>query len=230
MATAPTSEPCRLARELGVAGHVEFRGPVPKANLPSVFAESDIFLNTTNVDNTPVTVVEALASGLCVVSTSVGGIPYLVQHERDALLVPADDPAGDERRDSTNPDHPDARRTAVHPRTTECSRPRLVTPAAPNGSACSEASRGAALQISGGNAPGPPRPDVSRDRRPPPLDRLGRSEVGPTGPGPAPPMRASRADDIDGAPQPENPGAGATRGRKAVAENRLAVDCPHRTG
>jgi glycosyltransferase involved in cell wall biosynthesis len=57
-----------------------------------VFAESDIFLNTTNVDNTPVTVVEALASGLCVVTTSVGGIPYLVEDERDALLVAADDP------------------------------------------------------------------------------------------------------------------------------------------
>jgi glycosyltransferase involved in cell wall biosynthesis len=83
----------QVARELGVDGNVEFRGPVPKSNLPTVFADSDIFLNTTNVDNTPVTVVEAMASGLCVVSTSVGGIPYLVQHERDALLVPADDPA-----------------------------------------------------------------------------------------------------------------------------------------
>ena len=82
----------QLARDLGVAGCVEFRGPVPKWDLPGVFAESDIFLNTTNVDNTPVTVVEALASGLCVVSTSVGGIPYLVQHEHDALLVPPDDP------------------------------------------------------------------------------------------------------------------------------------------
>ena len=82
-----------LVHELGVESNVVFRGPVPKANLPSVFAESDIFLNTTNVDNTPVTVVEALASGLCVVSTSVGGIPYLVEHERDALLVPPDDAA-----------------------------------------------------------------------------------------------------------------------------------------
>jgi glycosyltransferase involved in cell wall biosynthesis len=82
----------KLARELGVEEHVEFRGPVAKSKLPAVFAEHDIFLNTTNVDNTPVTVVEALASGQCVVSTSVGGIPYLLQHERDALLVPADDP------------------------------------------------------------------------------------------------------------------------------------------
>jgi glycosyltransferase involved in cell wall biosynthesis len=80
-----------LARELGVQDHIEFRGAVAKAELPAVFAASDVFLNTTNVDNTPVTVVEALASGLCVVSTSVGGIPYLLRHEHDALLVPAGD-------------------------------------------------------------------------------------------------------------------------------------------
>ena len=84
----------QVARDLGVEDHVVFRGPVLKANLPGVFAESDIFLNTTNVDNTPVTVVEALASGLCVVSTSVGGVPYLLRHEHDALLVSADDALG----------------------------------------------------------------------------------------------------------------------------------------
>ena len=79
------------ARELGVEEHVVFLGPVAKSRLPEVFADSDIFLNTSNVDNTPVTVVEALACGLCVISTSVGGVPYLVQHGEDALLVPPDD-------------------------------------------------------------------------------------------------------------------------------------------
>jgi glycosyltransferase involved in cell wall biosynthesis len=44
------------------------------------------------VDNTPVSVLEAMACGLCVVSTRVGGIPYLLQHGRDALLVPPNDP------------------------------------------------------------------------------------------------------------------------------------------
>ena len=50
----------------------------------------DIFLNTTNIDNTPVTILEALACGLCIVSTNVGGIPYLLEDECDALLVPPD--------------------------------------------------------------------------------------------------------------------------------------------
>ena len=53
----------------------------------------DIFLNTTNVDNTPVSVLEAMACGLCIVTTNVGGIPHLLEHEHDALLVPSDDPA-----------------------------------------------------------------------------------------------------------------------------------------
>jgi glycosyltransferase involved in cell wall biosynthesis len=81
-----------LAVELGVDARVEFRNRVPKQEIPEILSASDIFLNTTNVDNTPVTVTEAMACGLCVVTTNVGGIPYLVEHERDALLVPPDDP------------------------------------------------------------------------------------------------------------------------------------------
>ena len=50
-------------------------------------------MNTTNVDNTPLSVLEAQAAGLCVVSTNVGGLPYLLADGHDALLVPPDDPA-----------------------------------------------------------------------------------------------------------------------------------------
>jgi glycosyltransferase involved in cell wall biosynthesis len=82
----------RLAQELGVAGHVEFRGPVPKLDVPRTIVDGDVFLNTTNIDSAPVTVLEAMACGLCVVSTNVGGVPYLVENGVDALLVPPDDP------------------------------------------------------------------------------------------------------------------------------------------
>jgi glycosyltransferase involved in cell wall biosynthesis len=64
---------------------------VPKADISVWMQRGDIFLNTTNTDNTPISVLEAMACGLCVVSTNVGGIPYLVRHEYDALLVPPDD-------------------------------------------------------------------------------------------------------------------------------------------
>ena len=80
------------ARRLGVEDRVRVLGPVPKADIPHILQQGDIFLNTTNVDNAPVTVVEAMACGLCVVSTDAGGVPYLVRNEHDALLVPRTDP------------------------------------------------------------------------------------------------------------------------------------------
>jgi glycosyltransferase involved in cell wall biosynthesis len=83
----------RIARELGVLGRLSLPGGVPKAAVPAWLDAGDLFLNTTNVDNTPVSVIEAMASGLCIVSTKVGGIPYLLRQEQDALLVPPDDPA-----------------------------------------------------------------------------------------------------------------------------------------
>ena len=72
---------------------VEFVGAVTKAAVPAALSEGDIFLNTTNVDNAPVSVVEAMACGLCVVTTSVGGIPHLIEDGRSGLLVPPDDAA-----------------------------------------------------------------------------------------------------------------------------------------
>jgi glycosyltransferase involved in cell wall biosynthesis len=80
------------ARRLGVAEHVDFPGGVPKSSVPEWLDRGDIFLNTTSVDNTPVSVLEAMACGLCVVSTNVGGIPYLLDDGRDALLVRPGDP------------------------------------------------------------------------------------------------------------------------------------------
>ena len=80
------------ARVLGVDRRVRILGSVPKADIPRVLGEGDIFLNTTDVDNAPVTVVEAMACGLCVVSTNAGGVPYLLAHGRNALLVPRANP------------------------------------------------------------------------------------------------------------------------------------------
>jgi len=79
------------AKTLGVSELIQFSGPVAKSEVPAILNGGDIFLNTTTLDNTPVSVLEALASGACVVSTNVGGIPYLLENERQALLVPPDD-------------------------------------------------------------------------------------------------------------------------------------------
>lgn len=77
----------RVAAELKVADRVHILGPVPKSEVPYHLNTGDLFLNTANIDNTPVTVIEAMACGLPVVSTNVGGIPYFLEDREDSLLV-----------------------------------------------------------------------------------------------------------------------------------------------
>jgi len=96
-----------LAKTLQVAERVEFIPGVAKSDVPLWLNKGDIFLNTSNYDNTPVSVMEAMACGLCLVSTNVGGIPYLLKENVDALLVPPDSPedmADAIRRILTEPD------------------------------------------------------------------------------------------------------------------------------
>lgn len=81
----------KRVNELGVSHRVEIAGPIAKKDIGLWLNKGDIFLNTSNADNTPVSVMEAHACGLCVVSTSVGGIPYFINHNLDGLLVPPDD-------------------------------------------------------------------------------------------------------------------------------------------
>ncbi len=78
-----------LAEKLDVP--VVFTGKLSKKEWISLSEGYDIFINTTNFDNTPVSVIEAMALGLPVVSTNVGGVPYLLHHEEDALLVEPND-------------------------------------------------------------------------------------------------------------------------------------------
>lgn len=76
-----------LAKRLGVFGNVTFTGKLLKEQWHQLSEDYDFFLNTTNVDNTPVSVIEAMALGLTVVSTSVGGMPYLIDDGVDGVLV-----------------------------------------------------------------------------------------------------------------------------------------------
>ncbi|RZJ70872.1 glycosyltransferase family 4 protein [Flavobacterium sp.] len=79
------SEIVSYARQNDVA--VAFTGKLSKPQWHELSREYDIFINTTHYDNTPVSVIEAMALGLPVVSTNVGGIPFLLEHDKTALLV-----------------------------------------------------------------------------------------------------------------------------------------------
>lgn len=67
--------------------NVVFRGYVPQRDLPAVYDQCDILLNASRADNFPGSLVEAGAAGLVVVSTGVGGIPYIFENGKSALLV-----------------------------------------------------------------------------------------------------------------------------------------------
>ncbi len=70
---------------------VVFTGKLSKREWIELSKEYNTFINTTHFDNTPISVIEAMALGLPVVSTNVGGIPYLLEHNKNALLVNDDD-------------------------------------------------------------------------------------------------------------------------------------------
>ena len=78
----------QLAAQLGVADAVSFTGRVDNAGMAALYRGADIMLNPSLIDNMPNSVLEALASGVAVVSTNVGGVPYMVEDGRTALLVP----------------------------------------------------------------------------------------------------------------------------------------------
>jgi glycosyltransferase involved in cell wall biosynthesis len=80
----------RLARELGLRA-VEFVGRVPNERMPALYAAADIYLNTPDVDNMPGSIIEAYASGLAVVTTDAGGVPYIVRDGETGLVIPRGD-------------------------------------------------------------------------------------------------------------------------------------------
>jgi glycosyltransferase involved in cell wall biosynthesis len=82
----------QLAATLGIAGAVEFTGRVDNAGMAALYRSADLMLNPSTVDNMPNSVLEALASGVAVISTNVGGVPFLVEDGKTALLVPPASP------------------------------------------------------------------------------------------------------------------------------------------
>ena len=79
-----------LARKLKLR-NVDFLGLVAPENMGKLYEEANFFLNGSNIDNLPCSILEAFATGLPIVTTSACGIPYMVEHEKTGLLVPRDD-------------------------------------------------------------------------------------------------------------------------------------------
>jgi L-malate glycosyltransferase len=80
----------KLISDLNLS-NVSLLGNVANNEMPDYFNKADIFINTSNVDNMPGSIIEAFASGLPVVSTNVGGIPYMVEDGVSGLLANKND-------------------------------------------------------------------------------------------------------------------------------------------
>jgi L-malate glycosyltransferase len=76
-----------LADTLGVGAAVTFCGSIDNVMIAELYRRADLMLNPSTVDNAPISILEALASGVPVVSTNVGGVPFLVKDRQTALLV-----------------------------------------------------------------------------------------------------------------------------------------------
>ena len=66
--------------------NIEFAGAVPRDRIGQYYDRADIFVNASRLDNMPVSILEAFASGTPVVTTAPDGIRYLVEHDRTGLL------------------------------------------------------------------------------------------------------------------------------------------------
>jgi glycosyltransferase involved in cell wall biosynthesis len=75
----------KLAKQLEV--DVQFPGKLSKPEWVKLAQDYNIFINTTNFDNMPVSVIEGMALGMVIVSTNVGGMPYLIKNGDNGILL-----------------------------------------------------------------------------------------------------------------------------------------------
>jgi glycosyltransferase involved in cell wall biosynthesis len=84
--------------ELGLTDYVAFTGQVPWDRVPGILAAADIFVLPSmrdhhgNVDGLPTVLPEAMGCGVSVISSDIGGARLIIEHDRNGLLVPSDDP------------------------------------------------------------------------------------------------------------------------------------------
>lgn len=81
-----------LSVELGVADAVDFCGALDREQMAALYRKATVVLNPSRVDNMPNSVLEAMASGVPVVSTNVGGVPFVLRDGVTGMLVAPGDP------------------------------------------------------------------------------------------------------------------------------------------
>ena len=77
----------KLAKELDLTGCIQFVGKVPQEEIPSMLHQSDIFVLPSLSEGFPNVIIEAMAAGLPIVASKIGGIPEIVEDEINGYLV-----------------------------------------------------------------------------------------------------------------------------------------------
>ena len=80
----------QLAKEMNLH-NVNFTGKVDNKEIHTLLDQADIFLSAPTVDNMPVSILESMNSGLLVISSRVGGVPYMIDDGKTGLLFDSDD-------------------------------------------------------------------------------------------------------------------------------------------
>ena len=82
----------RLVSSLGIGEFVTIQQKTSYADVPQDYRASDIFITTSVSNGTPVSLLEAMASGLPSIATSVGGIPEWIENGKNGILIPPRSP------------------------------------------------------------------------------------------------------------------------------------------
>jgi glycosyltransferase involved in cell wall biosynthesis len=87
------SQRAQLERLVSILGlrNIMFTGQIPNQKVIETLSTADLMLNPTNVDNMPISLLEAMAVGVPIVSTNVGGVPYLIDNRVNGILVDKND-------------------------------------------------------------------------------------------------------------------------------------------
>lgn len=80
----------KITQELGMTSSIEFLGE--RTDVPSLLREAGFFVSSSLTEGISLTLLEAMAVGLPVVATAVGGNPEIVMPDETGSLVPANDP------------------------------------------------------------------------------------------------------------------------------------------
>jgi glycosyltransferase involved in cell wall biosynthesis len=80
-------ESIKQIKTLSIEKCVTIKGPVNKKEVPLIAKKHAIFVNCSLIDNTPVSTIEAMAMGMCIIGTNVGGIPYLIKDNFDSIII-----------------------------------------------------------------------------------------------------------------------------------------------